>query len=25
LCASVIPLGHYIVAETGCNWYLRDN
>jgi hypothetical protein len=21
LCASVVPLGHYVVAEAGCNWY----
>jgi hypothetical protein len=22
LCASVVPLGWSVVAETGCNWYL---
>jgi hypothetical protein len=24
LCASFIPLGHDVVAEAGCNWYLHD-
>lgn len=24
LCASFMPLGHDVVAEAGCNWYLRD-
>ena len=24
LCASVISLGHFVVAEAECNWYLRD-
>jgi hypothetical protein len=24
LCASVLPLGHYVVAEAGCNWYHLD-
>ena len=24
LCASVMSLGHWVVAESGCNWYLRD-
>jgi hypothetical protein len=24
LCASVLPLGHCVVAETGCNWYRLD-
>jgi hypothetical protein len=24
LCASVISLGQCVVAEAGCNWYLRD-
>jgi hypothetical protein len=22
--ASVMSLGKYVVAEAGCNWYLRD-
>ena len=24
LCASILPLGHCVVAEAECNWYLRD-
>jgi hypothetical protein len=24
LCASILPLGKYIVAEVDCNWYLLD-
>jgi hypothetical protein len=24
LCASVLPLGHYVIAEAGCNWYPLD-
>jgi hypothetical protein len=24
LCASVLPLGHCVVAEAGCNWYRLD-
>ena len=24
LCASIRPLGLYVVAEAGCIWYLRD-
>jgi hypothetical protein len=24
LCASVMSLGHCVVAEAGCNWYLLD-
>jgi hypothetical protein len=24
LCASIVPLGHYVVAEAGCNWYHLD-
>jgi hypothetical protein len=24
LCASAVPLGQCVVAEAGCNWYLRD-
>jgi hypothetical protein len=24
LCASVVPLGHYVVAEARCNWYHLD-
>jgi len=24
LCASVMSLGHFVVAEVRCNWYLRD-
>jgi hypothetical protein len=24
LCASVLLLGHCVVAEAGCNFYLRD-
>jgi hypothetical protein len=24
LCAFFMPLGHDVIAEAGCNWYLRD-
>jgi hypothetical protein len=24
LCVSVLPLGHYVVAETGCNYHIHD-
>jgi hypothetical protein len=24
LCASVLLIGHCVVADAGCNWYLRD-
>jgi hypothetical protein len=24
LCAYVLPLRHYVVADAGCNWYLCD-
>jgi hypothetical protein len=24
MCASIMPLGHCVVAKARCNWYLRD-
>jgi hypothetical protein len=24
LCVSIMPLGHYVIAEARCNWYLPN-